>query len=96
MKMKGTKQKKLPNMSGWTDEQIAEFWEHHDATDYWREMEPVEITFRRRQKESEQKRLTLRLTANQWKRLKGLADRQGITPERLVWLWIDEHLKAAK
>ncbi len=94
--MKQVKRGKLPNMSEWTDEQIAEFWEHHDASDYWQEMEPVEIVFQSRLKNGKKKRLTLSLTAAQWRRLKSLANRQSMTPEGLVKLWVEEHLKAAK
>ena len=94
--MSWTKRKKLPDMSEWTDEQIAKFWEQHDSADYWQEMKPVEVTFQRRSKNGEKKQLTLNFTAAQWRRLKSLANRQGMTPESLVRLWIDEHLKATK
>jgi hypothetical protein len=30
-------------MTGWSDEQIAEFWETHDSTDYLDQMEDVEL-----------------------------------------------------
>jgi len=32
-------------MDEWSDEQIAGFWESHDAADFWEEMQPVELTF---------------------------------------------------
>ena len=38
-----TKPAKLPDMTGWSAVQIAEFWETHDSTDYLDQMEDVEV-----------------------------------------------------
>ncbi len=41
-----TKPAKLPDMTGWNDEQIAEFWETHDSTDYLDQEESDEASTR--------------------------------------------------
>jgi hypothetical protein len=85
----------LPNMDEWSDEQIAGFWESHDAADFWEEMQPVDLTFSRARKRK-RKQIRLTLTEMQWQRLSELANRKGTTPESLVRQWIEKELQAVK
>jgi mRNA-degrading endonuclease RelE of RelBE toxin-antitoxin system len=81
--------KKLPDMSSWTDEQIAQFWETHSLADYWEELEEVEVTF-------EQPKTTVvgvRLEEGDVQQLKRLARRLGIGHSTLIRLWIKEKLR---
>jgi hypothetical protein len=94
-KMKQIRKKRLPNMDEWSNEQIAGFWESHDAADFWEEMQPVDLTFSRARKRK-RKQIRLTLTEMQWQRLSELANRKGTTPESLVRQWIEKELQAVK
>jgi hypothetical protein len=93
--MKQIRKKRLPNMDEWSDEQIAGFWESHDAADFWEEMQPVDLTFSRARKRK-RKQIRLTLTEMQWQRLSELANRKGTAPESLVRQWIEKELQAIK
>ncbi len=93
--MRQVRKKQLPNMDEWSDEQIAGFWESHDAADFWEEMQPVELTFCRAGKKK-RKQIRLMLTESQWQRLSKLANRKGTTPESLIRQWVEKELQAAK
>ena len=68
------KGKKLPDMTGWSDEQIAEFWETHDSTDYLDQMEDVEVELEVPQ---DYRVISLRLEAKDIERAKRLARKRG-------------------
>lgn len=86
---KRTLKKELPDMSGWSDEQIAEFWETHDSTDYLDQMEDVEVELEIPQ---DYRVISLRLEANDIEGVKGLARRKGIPYTVLLRMWIKEKL----
>lgn len=83
------KEKKLPDMSGWNDEQIAEFWETHDSTDYLDQMEDVEIKLEIPQ---DYRVISLRLEARDIEQAKRLARRKGVPYTVLLRMWIKEKL----
>jgi predicted DNA binding CopG/RHH family protein len=83
---------KLPEMTGWSDEQIAEFWETHDSTDYLDQMEDVEL---KQEIPQDYRVISLRLEAEDIERAKRLARRKGVPYTVLLRMWIKEKLAEA-
>jgi predicted DNA binding CopG/RHH family protein len=85
-----TKQKKrLPDMTKWSDEKIAEFWDTHDSTDYLDQMEEIEVEITIPQ---DFRVISLRLETEDIIRAKRLARRKGIPYTVLLRMWIKEKL----
>lgn len=80
--------KKLPDITGWTDEQIADFWETHSSADFWEELEPVEVELRRPEREI----VALRLDKPLLKKVRAIAAAKGLGYTTLLRLWIKEKL----
>jgi len=59
-------------MRGWSDEQIAQFWETHDSTDYLDQMEDVEVEVEL-EVPQDYRVISLRLEAKDIERVKRLA-----------------------
>ncbi|MBI3960133.1 MAG: hypothetical protein HY328_15070 [Chloroflexi bacterium] len=73
-------------------QELAEFWDTHDVTDFEDELEEVtEPIFVR----SGQASIRLPLTLQDWKRLRELAIDKGTTDVALAQEWVLEKLKAA-
>lgn len=70
-------------------EEIAEFWNTHDTADYWDQFEEVEVEFRL------PRRHRVSIASEVYSRLADESRRQGVHPETLVNLWINERLTAA-
>ena len=85
-----SKMKKLPDMADWSDEQIAEFWETHDSTDYLDQMEDAEVDIRI---PPDFWVISLRLEREDVERAKRLARRRGVPYTVLLRMWIKEELK---
>jgi predicted DNA binding CopG/RHH family protein len=83
---------KLPEMTGWSDEQIAEFWETHDSTDYLDQMEDVEVELEIPQ---DYRVISLRLEAEDIEKAKRLARQKGLPYTVLLRMWIKEKLAEA-
>lgn len=83
-----TTQKKLPNMSHWTLDQIAEFWDTHDSADYWDDMKEVELDIER----APLKTVSVKLSEADLKLLKAVAGKQGIGHTTLIRMWLKEKL----
>lgn len=71
-------------------QELAEFWDSHDLTDF--EDELVEVTEPVFERDTV---LTLRLPAGQLEAVQSLATARGINSEDLIREWILEHLNAA-
>jgi hypothetical protein len=73
-----------------TYRQIAEYWDTHSLADYWDQTKPVEFQV---EIESE---ITFYPVANKLSsQILRVAKRQGITPETLLNLWVQEKLQKA-
>jgi predicted DNA binding CopG/RHH family protein len=81
-----TKNKKIPNLK--TYEEMAEFWDNHDLTDYWDQTEPTqfEISLRAR------RRYLVPVDRNLLQRIQRIAQIRGIATESLVNLLLEQHL----
>ena len=87
-----TKPAKLPDMTGWNDEQIAEFWETHDSTDYLDQMGEVEVQLDL----PDLRVISLRLEEQDVAGVKRLARRKGLPYTVLLRMWIKEKLHEAQ
>jgi predicted DNA binding CopG/RHH family protein len=92
MRTRSKPKEKLPEMTGWSDEQIAEFWETHDSTDYLDQMEDVEL---KQGIPQDYRVISLRLEAEDIERAKRLARRKGVPYTVLLRMWIKEKLAEA-
>jgi predicted DNA binding CopG/RHH family protein len=92
MRTRSKPKEKLPEMTGWSDEQIAEFWETHDSTDYLDQMEDVEL---KQEIPQDYRVISLRLEAEDIERAKRLARRKGVPYTVLLRIWIKEKLAEA-
>lgn len=68
-------------------EEAAEFWDTHSVTDYWDEMEEVEIEVRI------PRRKRVALASGIAKQMDSVAQKEGISVETLVNLWLAEKLQ---
>lgn len=84
--------KQLPDMTGWRDEQIAQFWETHDSTEYLDQMEDVEVEL---EIPEDYRVISLRLEAQDIERAKRLARHKGVPYTVLLRMWIKERLAEA-
>ena len=87
-----TRSKKLPDMSEWTDEQIAEFWETHDSTDYVDQMEEADVQV---DVPEDYRVISLRLDAKDIGSVKQIARKKGVPYTVLLRMWIREKLEEA-
>jgi hypothetical protein len=71
-------------------EEMGEFWDTHDLTDYWDQTEPVEFTVNL-QSEATYFPLETSLSA----RVHVIAKQRGVSPETLLNLWVQEKLREA-
>lgn len=87
--MKHTKVSKIPEFKSRAEE--AHFWDTHDVTDYWGEMEDVEIEFLDDSKRKET--ITVRVQPKLKERLEKLAKSYGINLSTLARMWLIEKLR---
>jgi predicted DNA binding CopG/RHH family protein len=69
-------------------EEMAEFWDTHDFTDYMDEFKPIRVRFAKNLSEG----LNIRLDKETLERLRTVAREKGIGPTTLARMWILEHL----
>ena len=79
----------IPEFKDIADE--AAFWDTHDFSELWDELEPSSVQFERRLSEG----LTMRLDAASMSRLRLEARRIGVGPSTLARIWIIERLRDA-
>lgn len=78
---------KLPQFE--TLDELVEFWETHDFTNYLNEMEEIDLD----SLPSEPISLRITLDPEPLAKLTQVASQQGVTPSSLVQTWIEERLK---
>ena len=72
------------------DQEEAEFWDNHDATEFLNETEAVEVTFI--DARPPKKQISLRLDPDTITALKGVATRKGIGYQTLIRMLVMERL----
>lgn len=89
--MKKSHKNRLPDFSKMTVDQVADYWDTHDASQHWKDMEDVQVTF----KQPVDRLVSLRLPDQDLKSIKRLAHRRGLGHTTLIRSWIREKLHAA-
>ena len=90
--MKKTKVSKIPEFKSRAEE--AHFWDTHDITDYWDEMEDIEIEFLDEPKREET--ITVRVQPKLKERLETMARNYGINLSTLARMWLIEKLRESQ
>ena len=90
--MKKTKVSKIPEFKSRAEE--AHFWDTHDITDYWDEMEDVKIEFLDEPKREET--ITVRVQPKLKERLETTARNYGINLSTLARMWLIEKLRESQ
>ena len=70
-------------------EEIAKFWDAHDAADYWDELKPIQVKVSTHLSEP----LTIRLDRQSLANLRARAKAMGIRPTALASIWVLERLR---
>lgn len=80
--------KRIPEFG--SDEEEARFWETHDLSDYWNDVEPAtDVYFERPKKQM----VTLRLDRPLIQRIKATAIKKGIPYSTLIRMWLVERVE---
>lgn len=87
--MKRSKISKIPEFKSRAEE--AHFWDTHDITDFWNEMEEVDIEFVDDTKHEET--ITVRVKPKLKERLEKIAKSYGINLSSLARMWLIEKLR---
>ena len=86
---KKTKKESLPDFSKMTLDQVAHYWDTHDAGEHWDEMEEVkDMTFKRAADRS----VSVRLSSRDLRDIKTMAGRKGLCHTTLIRSWVLEKL----
>jgi len=80
------KNKKIPEHKSYED--MAEFWETHDLTDYWEQTEPAEFEM----SPQARRRYLVSLDRNLLLRVQRIALKRGLPTESLVNLLLEQRL----
>jgi len=72
-----------------TDLEIAEFWEEHDAADFWPALKEAKVAFVDKRPK---KAISLRFDVQTLEELKRLATGKGIGYQTLIRMWVKERL----
>ena len=72
------------------EQEEAEFWDSHDATEFLAETEPVEVTFS--DARPTKKQISLRLDPDVITTLKTIAAQKGVGYQTLIRMWVMERL----
>ena len=86
------KKSKIPNFISIQEE--AEFWDTHDFSDYWDELEDVDIVFEADRPKEES--LILRVRKDIKNKLKKEARKRGLNLSTLARMWLMEKLQTTK
>ena len=71
-------------------QEMGEFWDTHDLTDYWDQTKPVEFTVNL---QSEATYYSLESSLSD--RIQAIAKQRGVSAETLLNLWVQEKLQEA-
>lgn len=80
---------KLPDFTGWSDDQIVKFWKTHTLDEFNEDLEEVEVKFTKEPKTI----LSIRMDRESIAKLKKIASEKGLAHSTLARLWITEKLK---
>ncbi|MBL8190396.1 MAG: hypothetical protein JNK38_20435 [Acidobacteria bacterium] len=69
-------------------EEMADFWDSHDTTDFWQLAKPVNFTVN-----IQSEVCYFRLENSLAEKLQAVAQMRGVSPETLLNLWIQEKLQ---
>jgi len=73
---------------GQTHEEIGEYWDTHDLTEYWEDTKPAEFEV------DIQSEVTYFAVDRQLsEKIKAFARRRGVSPDTLLNLWVQEKLQ---
>lgn len=72
-------------------EEMAKFWDTHDASDYWNELKPIKVKVAKNLSEG----ITIRMDSKTLDELRSKAQKKGIGPTTLARMWIMENLHSA-
>ena len=84
------KASRIPKFASRQEE--AEFWDTHDVTDFWDELEPVEVQIEGPFSEE----VTLHIDLETMDEVRTLAKEQGLPPDGLLHVWILERRDAER
>ena len=86
--------RKKPKLPEWgSDEAIARFWDTHDISDYWDELEVADdVKFVKPRKEV----VSIRLEPIHVKQLKAMARKTGIGYSLLIRRWVLKKLRSSR
>ncbi len=86
--MSGVKKERITSISkAKSIEEIGGFWDTHSLADHWSDTREVSFTVRA----TRRRRVTI--DPEVYSQIEALARQRGISPERLVNLWVVEHLR---
>jgi len=95
MKKKVNKKKfKFPDFDRMTYKEEAKWWDTHPFSDYWDELEDVDIVFELHKPKT--KTIVVRLQENLKSRLEQVARAKGVNVSTLARMWIAERLQSSK
>jgi predicted DNA binding CopG/RHH family protein len=89
-KKKGPTPSRIPEFASLEEE--AAFWDTHSTADYEDEFKPVRVRVAKRLSTG----VTIRFDPETLRRLRAIAQEQGIGPTTLIRMWVLERLKQNK
>ena len=90
--MRKKKVSRIPKFKNYEEE--ANFWDTHSFTDYWDELEDVDIVVELNKPRKET--LVLRLQKDLKDKLKKIADKKGINVSTLARIWLSDRARVSK
>ena len=81
--------RKLPDMQGWSEAQIAAFWDEHSPLDFEDALEPAALQFERPTLQP----IAVKLEPSDIQALKAIARRRGVGSTTLIRMWVKERLR---
>ena len=88
--MDNQNQSRIPEFA--SREEEAEFWDTHDITDYWDELEPVNVRFSDRIDHG----IIVTFKSKVFNKLFEMADERGVFPDVLIHEWVAKGMKEAQ
>ncbi len=82
---------RLPDFASMTDQEIADFWRKHDATEFWGDLNDVAETFI---DVRPKKAISMRMDEESLANIKKVAQSKGIGYQTLMRMWVTERLES--
>ena len=89
-KEENTNKNKSSISNGTSYEEMGEFWDEHDTTEYWEQTYPVDFEV---ELEDNQSLIYYGIDNSLSQKIFSLAEKKGLPPRDLVNLWLEEKLK---